>query len=136
MATKKLAAGTRRAIHVYTKVLLERMKENKGQMLWLVRSSLHDYKKAMVVRRVNFTPGTGTYCTGEDVFDSPLPGTGGRGVAILFTDCEIVVEFDGKECPIIDMDDDKKPAEKPAVKPQPAPVRRGPRLVRREAMRV
>lgn len=135
MGTMKLAAGTKRAVHVYTKVLVERLKEDKGQMLWLIRSSLHDYKKAMVVRRVEFTPGTGSYCTGEDLFGKALPGTGGRGVAILFTDCEIVLHFDGEKCPIIDMDDDAKPAEKkPEPKPVPVPATGRVRVVNRRTL--
>ncbi len=115
MGTMKLAAGTKRAIHVYTKVLVERMKEDKGQMLWLVRSSLHDYKKAIICRRVEWNGP----CSGEDMFGKALPGTGGRGVAILFTEAELTLHFDGDKAEIIDMDDDKKP-EPP--KPVAAPV--------------
>jgi hypothetical protein len=126
-----LPAGTERAIHVYTKMLMERMKENKGQMLWLVRSSLYGYKKAIVCRRVEWNGP----CRGEDQFDKPLPGTGGRGVAILHTSCELTLYFDGDKAQIIDMDDDPKPEVK-AVAPVktatvPAPVRSGPRLVNR-----
>lgn len=118
MGTMKLAAGTKRAIHVYTKVLVERMKEDKGQMLWLVRSSLYDYKKAIICRRVEWNGP----CSGEDMFGNALPGTGGRGVAILFTEAELTLHFDGDKAEIIDMDDDKKPEAKPApapVKPEP-----------------
>lgn len=133
MGTMTLKAGVDRAIHVYTKVLVERMKENKGQMLWLVRSSLYNYKKAIVCRRVEWNGP----CRGEDQFDKPLPGTGGRGVAILHTACELTLYFDGDKAQIIDMDDDPKPE----VKPTPAPVvktatvppavRTGPRIVNR-----
>lgn len=125
MGKMVLKAGTERAIHVYTKVLVERMKEDKGQMLWLVRSSLYGFKKAIVCRRVEWNGP----CRGDDLFGKPLPGTGGRGVAILFTSCELTLHFDGDTAQIIDMDDDAKPVEK---KPEPKPVQRGPRVVRRD----
>lgn len=118
-----LAAGTKRAIHVWTAKLMERMKDNKGQMIWLVRSSKYNYKKALVCRRVEFNG----RCSGEDIFDTPLPGTGGRGVAILFTSCEITVYYDGEKPQYVDMDDDKKP------EPAPVPQRR-PRVVNRRAV--
>ncbi len=132
MGKMVLPAGTKRAIHVYTKVLVERMKEDKGQMLWLVRSSKHNFKKAIICRRVEWNGP----CSGEDMFNTPLPGTGGRGVAILFTSCELTLHFDGDKAKIIDMDDDvKKPEEK---KPEPpkvvAPVNRGPRVINRRTL--
>jgi hypothetical protein len=139
MGKMVLKAGTKRAIHVYTKVLVERMKEDKGQMLWLVRSSLHDYKKAIICRRVEWNGP----CSGEDLFGKALPGTGGRGVAILFTEAELTLHFDGDKAEIIDMDDDAKPAEKkpeppPVVvkveKPDPRPVRPGVRIINRRTL--
>lgn len=129
MGKMTLPAGTKRAIHVYTKLLVERMKEDKGQMLWLVRSSLHDYKKAIICRRVQWNGP----CSGEDLFGKPLPGTGGRGVAILFTECELTLHFDGDKAQIIDMDDDAKKPEPKAV-PVSAPVRTGVRVINRRTM--
>lgn len=115
MGTKVLKGGVRRAVHVYTKDLLARMKKDDGQPLWLVRSSLYGYTKAMIVRRVTIHGPA----TGEDLFGKPLPGTGGRGVAILFTTAPITVEFDGPAPRVVDMNDDAAP--KPAPPPDPDP---------------
>ena len=101
MATKVLKAGTKRAVHVFTKQLMERMKKDDDQCLWVVRSALYNYKKALVVKSISIKGP----CTGEDRFKDPLPGTGGRGVAILFTTAEIEIEFPGDKPVIMDMED-------------------------------
>ncbi len=100
-----LPAGTKRAVHVYTKQLMERMKDNQNQMLWLVRSSMYNYTKALVCRKVEIAGPA----TGEDLFDTPLPGTNGRGVAILFTKSEVTLHFEGDQIEMIEMEDKPKP---------------------------
>lgn len=101
MATRVLKAGTKRAVHVFTKQLMERMKKDDDQCLWLVRSELYGYKKALVVKTIKINGP----CTGEDLFKTPLPGTAGRGVAILFTSAEIEIEFPGAKPVLLDMED-------------------------------
>lgn len=118
MGTKVLPAGTTRAVHVYTKDLMARMKDDKGQPLWLVRSSLYGFTKAMVVRRVEILGP----CTGEDLFGKPLPGTGGRGVAILFTAAAVRVHFDGPAPTVLDMTDPPEVARPAAAPATPAPT--------------
>ena len=98
MESAILPPGTMRAIHVYVPALTERMKEpwkpNTGSPVMAVRSSLYNYEKMRLYRMVEILGPS------ELVeMESPLPGTNGRGVAILFTNQPVRVWFDGPNHP-------------------------------------
>lgn len=105
-ATKSqtLPGGVRRAIHVYVPRLQERQKNgwvaNAGEPVMAVRSSLYGYAKMRLYRRVEWNGPTELV---EMV--KPLPGTGGRGVAIVFTDAPLTVYWDDARPTTIDTDD-------------------------------
>lgn len=93
-----LAGGTRRAVHVYVPTLQERQqkgwKAGTGKCVMAVRSSLYGYKKMRLYRKVEILGPSELI-----EMEKPLPGTNGRGVAILFTDHALRVWFDGKKHP-------------------------------------
>jgi hypothetical protein len=101
--------GVRRAIHVFTPALQYRLeKGDSGLPVMALRSSLHGYQKMMLFHRIE--------CLGpsslDPLFDAPLPGTGGRGVAIMFTDFAVRVWYPENQRPTaIDTPDDRTPAD-------------------------
>lgn len=99
--------GVRRAIHVLTPALQYRL-ENSGTELpvMALRSSIHNYQKVRLYTRIE--------CLGpssmDPLFDTPLPGTGGRGVAILFTEFPIRVWYpEGQKPASIETPDGRSP---------------------------
>lgn len=92
-----LPAGTKRAIHVYVPALMERRKSwraNAGQPVMAVRSALYNYTKMRLYRRVEILG------PAELVeMETPLPGTGGRGVAILITTAAVRAWYDAGTTP-------------------------------------
>ena len=101
--------GVRRAIHVFTPALQYRLQKNDSALpVMALRSSLHGYTKMMLFHRIE--------CLGpsslDPLFDTPLPGTGGRGVAIMFTDFAVRVWYPENQRPVaIDTPDDRTPAD-------------------------
>lgn len=98
--------GVRRAVHVMTPVLLERIKDKKNNRpAMALRSSLHNYSKVKLYERIEFMGPSSL----DPLFDNPLPGTDGRGVAIMFTDFPLRVWYYEDQKPrIIDSTDGRK----------------------------
>jgi hypothetical protein len=118
MGSMILAGGTRRAVHVYVPTLTERQakgwKAGEGKCVMAVRSALYDYRKMRLYRKVEILGPS------ELVeMETPLPGTKGRGVAILFTEHALRVWCDGKARPetIDTSDGDKVASELAKLKP-------------------
>lgn len=114
MATKNIVSevidavpGVRRAIHVFTPALQYRLQKSDSELpVMALRSSLHDYSKMMLFSRIE--------CLGpsslDPLFDAPLPATGGRGVAIMFTDFAVRVWYPENQRPVaIDTPDERTP---------------------------
>lgn len=112
MGTAILPGGTRRAIHVYVPALMKRQEKWKagvGDPVMAVRSSLYDYEMMRLYRKVEIL---GPSELVEMKY--PLPGTKGRGVAILFTSAPVRVTWDGDKPPkTIDTAD--RPKESPWI---------------------
>lgn len=101
--------GVKRAFHVFTPALQYRL-ENKGSALpvMALRSSNHKYGKMKLYARIE-TLGPASL---DPLFDEPLPGTGGRGVAIMFTEFPLRVWYpEGQKPPVIDTPDGRNPKE-------------------------
>lgn len=101
--------GVKRAIHVFTPALQHRL-ATKGSTLpvMALRSSLHDYSKFKLYQRIELLGPSSM----DPLFDKPLPGTGGRGVAILFTEFAIRVwRYEDETPAVIDSADTRKPDE-------------------------
>lgn len=102
--------GVKRAIHVLTPALQYRL-DNKGTSdlpVMALRSSIHNYSKVKLYTKIE--------CLGPSsmnpLFDEPLPGTGGRGVAILFTEFALRVWYpEGQKPATIDTPDGRNPKE-------------------------
>lgn len=99
--------GVKRAIHVLTPALQYRLENNASELpVMALRSSIHNYSKLKLYTRIE--------CLGpssmDPLFDKPLPGTGGRGVAILFTEFAIRVWYpDGQRPSAIETPDGRSP---------------------------
>jgi hypothetical protein len=99
--------GVKRAIHVLTPALQHRLENNTSELpVMALRSSIHNYGRFKLYHRIE--------CLGpssmDPLFDSPLPGTGGRGVAILFTEFPIRVWYpEGQRPTAIDTPDGRNP---------------------------
>ena len=98
--------GVKRAIHVFTPALQHRL-AGKGELpVMALRSSLHDYSKFKLYHRIE-TLGPASM---DPLFDKPLAGTGGRGVAILFSEFPLRVwYYEGQKPAVIDSADGRKP---------------------------
>lgn len=132
-----LPAGTLRAVHVLTPALMERMKDKESVLpVVAVRSSHGNYSRMKLVRHAELL---GPSFIGED-FATPLPGTGGRAVAVLFTEYPIQVWIDPEaDMGVIDttgmtpeqvmeeckrrLEAKKAPQPVPARQPAPVPAR-------------
>jgi len=101
--------GVRRAFHVFTPALQHRL-THKGSNLpvMALRSSLHGFTKMKLYHRIQALGPSDL----EPLFDNPLPGTGGRGVAIMFTEFPLQVWYpEGHKPATIDTPDSRKPDE-------------------------
>jgi len=90
--SRMLKGGVRRAIHVFTPMLMTRLKDGGNDPVMAIRSYIHNYEKMLLVKKVEILGPSEMV----ELFDKPLPGTGGRGVAILFTSAPIKIWFDRK----------------------------------------
>lgn len=105
MKSQILPAGPRRAIHVFVPALMKRQadgwKVNDGPAVMAVRSALYGFRKMRLYRKVEILPpARGGVPAAELVeMETALPGTNGRGVAILFTTCALRVWYDGDRYP-------------------------------------
>lgn len=99
--------GVRRAFHVFTPALQYRLENNtSGLPVMALRSSLHGFNKMKLYTRIE-TLGPASL---DPLFDKPLSGTGGRGVAIMFTDFPLRVWYpEGQKPPVIDTPDGRNP---------------------------
>jgi hypothetical protein len=99
--------GVKRAFHVFTPALQYRLENKVSNVpVMALRSNLHNYGKMKLYVRIE--------CLGpsslDPLFDHPLPGTGGRGVAIMFTEFALRVWYpDGARPSVIDTPDGRDP---------------------------
>lgn len=86
------------AFHVFTPALMYRQDpSNQIEMpVMALRLQSDNYEKMMLFDRIE--------CLGksnlEPLFDNPLPGTNGRGVAIMFTESRLRCWFKGRKIPV------------------------------------
>lgn len=100
--------GVRRAYHVFTPALQFRLENKTTSQLpvMALRSSLHNFSKMKLFVRIEALGPSSM----DPLFDSPLPGTGGRGVAICFTDFALRVWYPEGARPVpIDTPDGRDP---------------------------
>lgn len=99
------------AFHVFTPALLHRLNEDADPPLDLpvmaLRSSKQNYNTMLLFDRIEVQGPSQL----EPLFDNPLPGTGGRGVAIMFTKSILHCSFRGNPPQAIDCDDKRTPKE-------------------------
>lgn len=84
------AAGTKRAIHVLTPALVNRLKNGGEEPLMAVRSSEDGYKTLQLFRKVTWHGPTQLM----ENFEDPLPGTSGRGVAVIYTTAKLICTYE------------------------------------------
>lgn len=101
--------GVRRAFHVFTPALQLRLQdETKPLPVMALRSSKNNFEIMYLYERIE--------CMGpasmDPLFDNPLPGTGGRGVAICFTEFPLRVWYpEGRKPSPIETPDTRTPTE-------------------------
>lgn len=89
-------AGERFAFHVFTPALQYRIKNPECNMpVMALRSSRADYAEMRLYHKIEVLGPSSL----EPMFDDPLPGTAGRGVAIMFTESPMRVWFPKKQSP-------------------------------------
>ncbi len=106
-----LQGGTKRRVHVLVSELQNRIKAGPTdhRPVWAVRSSVGGpvpYSRTRLYRHIEFLGPA----YGIESFDNPLPGTKGRGVAVIETDQAIRVWFDGPVKTLILTDETVKEA--------------------------
>jgi hypothetical protein len=120
----KPKAGENFAFHVFTPALQYRASNPKCNMpVMALRSSLTNFEEMVLYHQIDVLGPSSL----KPLFDQPLPGTGGRGVAIMFTASPMEVwypkgrasrkikTFDGREPQIILADVIKKYVERELV---------------------
>jgi hypothetical protein len=95
LKSKVLRGGILRCIHIFVPVLHKRQTEGGDEMIWAVRSSIADsdgsrWNRMILCRKVEWNGPT--KCV--EHFNDPLPGTGGRGVAVVYTEAELTIYWD------------------------------------------
>ena len=103
MKSEVLPGGTWRIVHIFTPVLKKRQdagpwKAMNGEPLMAVRSSVGAYCRMRIYRRVDIE---GPSKLVE--LEKPLPGTGGRGVAVMMTDAPLRVWYDDRAPETVDL---------------------------------
>lgn len=95
--------GVKRAFHVFTPALQHRLKNKDSNLpIMALRSSLHGYAKMRLYHKIEALGPSSL----EPLFDAPLPGTNGRGVAIMFTEFPLRVWYpEGQKPATIDTPD-------------------------------
>lgn len=91
-----LEAGVMRAIHVLTPALVNRLKNGGKEPLMAVRSSADDYGSLQLFQRVTWNGRSEI----AESFDAPMPGTSGRGVAVVYTAAKLICYYD-KVAPLV-----------------------------------
>jgi len=101
--------GVKRAFHVFTPALQYRLENSASQLpVMALRSSIHNYSKMKLYTRIEAMGPSSL----DPLFDNPLPGTGGRGVAIMFTEFPLRVWYpEGQRPAAIDTPDGRNPKE-------------------------
>lgn len=81
------------AYHVFTPALMHRLKASGKLQLPTValRSSLNNYNSFVLVDRIKVKGPSELTC----IYDTPLPGTNGRGVNICFTESPVEIFYKG-----------------------------------------
>jgi hypothetical protein len=99
--------GVVRAVHVFTPALQHRLATAGSELpVMALRSSLHEYNLFKLYQRIELLGPSSM----DPLFDKPLSGTGGRGVAILFTEFALRVwHFDDETPAVIDSKDGRNP---------------------------
>lgn len=92
MRTMKLKGGPMRAVHVFTPALVERLKSKVKQPVMAIRCETSNYCQMKLCYNVHIHGESEM----REIFDKPLPGTDGRGVAILFTKSPITIQYGEK----------------------------------------
>lgn len=107
--SKILPGGVKRAIHVFTPALMERLDKTKRSRkpIIAIRSALHNYEMMILCRGVKIHGPSEMF---ED-FDNPLPGTGGRAVAVMMTEHAVEIFWD-------ETDPDPRPINTKGKKPE------------------
>lgn len=102
----KAVPGRKLALHVFAPALAHR-KANPGNTLpvMALRSSLHNYGKMRLYHRIDML-GPASF---EEIFDNPLPGSGGNAVAIVFTEFPIQVWYEEGQPPATIDTDNRDP---------------------------
>lgn len=95
LRSKVLRGGILRGIHIFVPELQKRMQEGGDNPIWAVRTSVADHdgkrwNRMILCRKVEWNGPT----KGVEHFDDPLPGTGGRGVAVVYTEAPITIYWD------------------------------------------
>ncbi len=91
-----LAAGTMRAIHVLTPALVNRLKNGGKEPLMAVRTSADDYASLQLFELVAWKGRSEI----AESFAAPMPGTSGRGVAVVYTASRLICYYK-KVAPIV-----------------------------------
>jgi hypothetical protein len=94
LKSKILPGGVLRAVHVYVPTLQQRLAEGGDKPVMAVRlqDNNGEWRRMKLYRKVEWAgPGRTELI---EHFDAPLPGTNGRGVAIVYTDAPLAVFWD------------------------------------------
>lgn len=99
--------GVRRAYHVFTPALQFRLENSNVTLpVMALRSSKQNFEAMLLYHRIEALGPSSM----DPLFDSPLPGTGGRGVAICFTEFALRVWYpEGQKPTLIETPDGKHP---------------------------
>jgi len=102
-----LYGGTRRAIHVFTPALQHRLTTKNCLLPVMAVREAPLYNMLRLFQRVEILGPSSL----DPLFHDPLPGTNGRGVAILFTEAPLLVwRLPHESCLEIDSHDGRDPA--------------------------
>ena len=99
--------GVKRAFHVFTPALQHRLENSDSNLpVMALRSSNHNYTKMLLYHRIE-AHGPSSLAP---MFDKPLSGTGGRGVAIMFTEFPLRVWHpEGQKPEVVNTPDGRNP---------------------------
>jgi len=87
--------GEQFAFHVFTPALVYRLENPCDLPVMALRSSLDNYQSMVLFHKIDVLGPSSL----EPLFDEPLPGTNGRGVAIMFTESPMQVWYPEKQRP-------------------------------------
>lgn len=92
----KPKTGERFAFHVFTPALQYRLENSSCNLpVMALRSSLTGFQSMLLFHKIEVLGPSSL----EPLFEEPLPGTGGRGVAIMFTQSPMEVWYPKGQSP-------------------------------------